>query len=353
MVLAQYPEYLLARIDGKPGPRVSRVLGYTVTAGGRLGRSIRMLCLLSSVTMTGFAADVNSLLSAARTAQSARNLAAAEDSYSAAFELAISQEMKRLSPVAVEVSTFFSQQQQPEKAEAVLKRALDAEDAAGQTLVTEIPVLMQLGVMYQRRSVDLASVQVRLVKAWEGLAGPESVVVANNLYNLGGTLEQTGKFAEAEQAIQRDIAILEKTYGANAPSVGLALVRLASIETRLGKDDLAKESRDHESAIRQTYSTQDAVTRVGGGVLAPRVISSREPPYSEDARKAKIQGSVMLSLNVDTNGEPADITVLLPLGYGLDEKAVEAVKAWRFQPATKGGQPVRIQTTIQVSFRLL
>ena len=223
MVLAQHLEYLLARIDGKPGPRVSRVLGYTVTPGGRLGRLIRMLCLLSSVTMTGFAADVNSLLSAARTAQSARNLAAAEDSYSAAFELAISQETKRISPVAVEASTFFSQQQHPEKAEAVLKRALDAEDAAGQTLATEIPVLMQLGLIYQRRSIDLAPVQTRLVKAWEGLAGPESVVVANNLYSLSGTLEQTGKFAEAEQTIQRDIGILEKTYGANAPSVGLAL----------------------------------------------------------------------------------------------------------------------------------
>jgi TonB family protein len=313
---------------------------------------IRMLCLLSSVTMAGYAADVSSLLSAARTAQSARNFAAAADSYSAAFELAISQEMKRISPVAVEVSTFFSQQQQPEKAEAVLKRALDAEDAAGQTLVTEIPVLMQLTVIYQRRSVDLASVQVRLVKAWEGLAGPESVVVANNLYSLSGTLEQNGKLEEAEQAIQRDIAILEKTYGANAPAVGFALVRLVSIETRLGKDDLARASRDHESAIRQTYSSQDA-TRLGAGVIAPRVISSREPPYSENARKAKIQGTVTLSLIVDTNGEPADIAVLLPLGDGLDEKAVEAVNAWRFQPGTKGGQPVPIQTTIQVSFRLL
>jgi TonB family protein len=317
-----------------------------------VGRFIRVLCLVSSLTMTGFAADINSLLSAARAARSARNLTAAEDSYSAAFELALSQDVKRISPVAVEVSTFFLQQQQPEKAEAMLKRALDAEDAAGQPLATEISVLMQFELVYQRRSVDLAPLQARLVKAWEGLAGPDSVVVANNLYRFSGTLQQAGKFVEAEQAIQRDIAILEKTYGVNAPFVGLALVRLASIETRLGKDDLAKELRDRESAIRKTYSTQDAV-RLGNGVSAPRVISSREPPYSEDARKAKIQGTVMLSLIVDTNGKPVDVTVVLPLGQGLDEKAVEAVKTWRFQPGTKDGQPVSIQTTIEVSFRLL
>jgi TonB family protein len=298
-------------------------------------------------------ADVNSILNATRSAQSAKNLAAAEDGYNAAFERAISNEKQRLSPVALEVATFFMGQGQPEKAEAALQRALDAEDAAGQPVSMEIPVLMRLrDVEQSRRNVALAPVETRLVKAWESLAGPESVVVANNLYSLSGSLEQAGQLVEAEQAIQRGIAILERNYGSNAPSVGLALGRLASIQTKLGKDDLAKEARNRETAIRQKPSAQNA-SRVGGSVTAPRVISKRDPEYTETARKAKIQGAVMLSLVVDSNGEPDDIAVLLPLGQGLDERAVEAVKGWRFQPGTKDGQPVRVQATIEVNFRLL
>jgi TonB family protein len=314
---------------------------------------IRMLCVFSIAMLPVAAADVTSLLRDGRSAQSARNFTAAEESFSAAFELAVTKEMNRLSPIAVEVSNFFRQQQQPDKAEAVLKRALDAEDAAGQALSTQIPVLMQLTDLYQRRSADLVPVQTRLVKAWEEIAGPESVVVSNNLYSLSGALEQTGQFAEAERAIQRDLAILEKTYGSDAPCVGLALGRFASIETKLGKDDFAKEARDRQSAIRQKSSPQNSVP-IGRGVTAPRVVSSRQPEYSEKARKARIQGAITLSLAVDSDGKPVDVAVVIPLGEGLDENAVEAVKTWRFQPGTsKEGQPVRVLTNIQVSFRLL
>jgi TonB family protein len=313
----------------------------------------RILCLLCGGVIAANAADVNGFLGTARSARSAHNFTEAASAYDSAFELTISKQMNRLSPVAVEVATFFLQQQQPERAEAVLKRALDAEDAARQAPVIEIPVLIQLRGVYQaRRNGDLATVETRLVKAWERLAGPESVVVANNLYYLGGTLEQTGQLAEAEQAIQRAIAILQKTYGGNTPAIGLAFGRLASIETKLGKDDPAREARSLEAAVRQKPSGE-APFKAGGGVTAPRLISNPNPAYSEKARRAKIQGTVMISLIVDSIGEPVDVTVVLPLGEGLDESAKETVKTWRFQPGTKEGQPVRVQATIEVNFRLL
>jgi hypothetical protein len=107
-------------------------------------------------------------------------------------------------------------------------------------------------------------------------------------HHFSGALEQTGKLVEAEQAVLRAIAILERLM---APTTTLS---------DLGKNDLAKESRARESAIRQTYSTQDAVIRVGEDVRALRAITSREAPYSQDARKAKIQGVVVLSLVVGT-----------------------------------------------------
>lgn len=93
--------------------------------------------------------------------------------------------------------------------------------------------------------------------------------------------------------------------------------------------------------------------RVGGEVSAPVLVSKTEPEYSEEARKAKYSGTVLLSLVVDANGLPRDIKVVRPLGLGLDEKAIEAVQKWRFRAGVKGGHPVATQATIEVSFRLL
>ena len=99
--------------------------------------------------------------------------------------------------------------------------------------------------------------------------------------------------------------------------------------------------------------TGGGVYRVGGEVSAPLLISKTEPEYSEEARKAKYSGTVLLSLVVDANGLPRDIKVVRPLGLGLDEKAIEAVQKWRFRAGIKGGRPVATQATIEVSFRLL
>ncbi|HSU29632.1 MAG TPA: energy transducer TonB [Bryobacteraceae bacterium] len=93
--------------------------------------------------------------------------------------------------------------------------------------------------------------------------------------------------------------------------------------------------------------------RIGGDVSAPQVVSKVEPEYSEEARKAKYSGSVLLSLIIDANGMPRDIKVIRPLGLGLDEKAIEAVSHWRFRPGMKGGRPVATQANIEVNFRLL
>jgi TonB family protein len=94
------------------------------------------------------------------------------------------------------------------------------------------------------------------------------------------------------------------------------------------------------------------VFRVGGGVSAPRVTYQPDPEYSEEARKAKYQGTCVLWLVVGPDGKPRDIRVARSLGLGLDEKAIEAVKTWKFEPAMKDGKPVAVQINVEVSFRL-
>jgi TonB family protein len=94
------------------------------------------------------------------------------------------------------------------------------------------------------------------------------------------------------------------------------------------------------------------VYKVGGGISAPTAISAPDPDYTEEARRAKKQGTCILWLIVDSAGHPRDIRVIRGLGFGLDSKALEAVKQWRFQPALKDGRPVDVQISVEVDFHL-
>jgi TonB family protein len=91
---------------------------------------------------------------------------------------------------------------------------------------------------------------------------------------------------------------------------------------------------------------------VGGGVAAPEVIHSVEPEFTEDARRANFQGSVSIKLIVDSQGNPQDVRLVRHLGMGLDEKAIEAVRQYRFKPAMYQGHPVSVQIVIDVDFHL-
>ena len=94
------------------------------------------------------------------------------------------------------------------------------------------------------------------------------------------------------------------------------------------------------------YSTSAAVFLRHAQIYAP------EPEFSEEARKAKYQGVCTLGLIVGADGRPSNIRVLSSLGMGLDEKAIEAVKNWKFEPAMKDGHPVRVEIAVEVDFHL-
>jgi TonB family protein len=106
-------------------------------------------------------------------------------------------------------------------------------------------------------------------------------------------------------------------------------------------------------AFAQTGPLARPIYRIGNGVSQPKLIYKIEPAYSEEARQAKWQGNVGLSLVVDEDGSPSEIKVSRSLGRGLDENAIDAVKQWRFQPGLKDGKPVRVIANIEVNFRLV
>ena len=98
--------------------------------------------------------------------------------------------------------------------------------------------------------------------------------------------------------------------------------------------------------------TGGGVRRPGGGVSRPEVLFAPEPEFSEEARKAKVAGNVLVYLQVDTNGRPIHVRVIRGIGLGLDEKAMEAVRNYKFKPAMENGKPVVVEMQVEVNFQI-
>ena len=105
--------------------------------------------------------------------------------------------------------------------------------------------------------------------------------------------------------------------------------------------------------VQAAAPSQPQVYTLGAGVTAPVILSRVEPGYTEEARQARHSGVVLLEVDVWPDGTVHNVRVLRSLGMGLDEKAAEAVKQWKFRPGTKDGQPVAVSVAIQIRFNLM
>jgi protein TonB len=94
-----------------------------------------------------------------------------------------------------------------------------------------------------------------------------------------------------------------------------------------------------------------AAYHVGGRVIAPKIVYRVDPKFSEEGRQKKRQGTVVLRMIVGVDGNTRDIKVLRSLDMELDEKAVEAVRLWRFEPGTRDGKAVPVEVNVVVNFR--
>jgi TonB family protein len=91
---------------------------------------------------------------------------------------------------------------------------------------------------------------------------------------------------------------------------------------------------------------------LGEGIDAPKKIYDPRPFYTEEARQARIQGTVILQAVVDVDGNVTEVEVLKGLPLGLDQSAIDAVKTWKYEPATRGGKPVAVYLSLLVNFSL-
>ncbi len=102
----------------------------------------------------------------------------------------------------------------------------------------------------------------------------------------------------------------------------------------------------------QTARMDNSVLRPGSGVVSPRLLSSLDPASNDYAQKANIAGMTLLSTIVGASGEPSQVAIVRPIGFGLDEEAVQAVERAKFRPGLRDGQPVPVAVNLEVTFRI-
>jgi protein TonB len=97
----------------------------------------------------------------------------------------------------------------------------------------------------------------------------------------------------------------------------------------------------------------DALKRFGHDVVLPAELNNKEPEFNTYAKLLMFKGTALIHLTIDKSGAPSKLSVKRPLGLGLDEQAIDAVRGWLFIPATQGGRPVSVEVDMEVNFQVI
>lgn len=276
----------------------------------------------------------------------------------------------------------------PEIAQQLTEAALPLQaKAAGETSVDQGLLLLKLGDLQRRRGKSDEAVAT-YHKALTILGDRRETVDAITYFGIRALVKDD--FAVAEEYLNKAQTIDPSKAG--VATMWMAMVRtkqnnLAEAETlfqsalaRLpaesidsaaamelyslmlfgsGRQAEAKTMGQRADAIRKALAVEPppspagGVHRIGGNISPPQLSSKIEPAYSDEARAARFQGTVVVYAEISPDGTPHRLRVIRRLGFGLDERALDAIAQWRFKPGTKDGQPVNVAATIEVNFRLL
>ena len=147
--------------------------------------------------------------------------------------------------------------------------------------------------------------------------------------------------------VQKDVKM-----ASSIPQIGIASSPLVGMSMGNGSGTGLGSGNGSGLGPGSGGNTGGGPKHIGGGVSAPVLIYSVEPEFSEEARKAKVAGNVLVNLWVDTNGNPSHVHVIRGVGMGLDEKALEAVRQYKFKPAMENGKPVLVELNVEVNFQI-
>jgi len=139
----------------------------------------------------------------------------------------------------------------------------------------------------------------------------------------------------------------------NMPLLGITNASSTSVHVGIGKNGIVGNGDHSGVGIGDTPGSGSGIAHAGtSGIRNPVLIYQVEPEFSDDARVHKFSGNVQVYLWVDELGHPSHVQVVRGVGMGLDEKAVEAVRQYKFKPAMKDGKPVKVDMYIDVNFQI-
>lgn len=251
---------------------------------------------------------------------------------------------QRLAPVLREVARGYASEHRNHDAERVYRRVLSLWEAAAPGQPVVAASLRDIaGVAAPAEAPALMERSASIIGSASGLESPAFGLA---LDKLAEALASAGRPVEAAAAYARALAILDAALGPENMMSAALLDRYAEVLAHAGRSADAQRHRDRAAAIRAAKSAKSNL------VSPPALIAKTEPAYSEEARAAGLQGSIVIYAEIDPDGRASRVFVMTPLGMGLDEAAVTAVKSWRFRPAYREGAPATVAATIEVNFRL-
>ena len=306
------------------------------------------------------------LIADGRQALEARDFETAETRFEAALDQAagFAADDPRKADALVNMARFHRAQGDFAKPEALYRQALSAaERALGADSAACAAYKHELaGYYHARRKYDLAEgfykdAFARRVRE----LGREHVDVAQSINDLGVLYENMAAFEKARVYYEHALAIREKLLGPDHLETVRTVEHFARLLNKTRDGAKARELAERAQAVREgrveSYN-RGAVEPTEIFSLRevrrePRIDGRVEPEYTDEARIARHEGAVVLQVAIDREGRASRFRLLRSLGLGLDEKAVEAVRQWKFRPARKDGKRVAVLANLEILFRLM
>ena len=241
-----------------------------------------------------------------------------------------------------------------QEADPLARQAWGSESPEYASLLNDIGRYYHLRVKYplaERFYKVSFATRTRLL----GRAHPD---VAASVNNLAVLYENQVQYAKAESYYRTALEIREEGLGPDHPETILSLEHFARFLHKLSRSDEAGPLEQRARAYRIAQSEAQPAVDIGPlasgeGVRPPLLLERTEPEYTDEARIANHEGAALLRADIDADGRAQNIRIVRPLGLGLDEKAAEAVRQWRFRPARQGGRAVPYQVRLVIAFRLM
>jgi TonB family protein len=222
----------------------------------------------------------------------------------------------------------------------VLANAIETDTSTSNNPSEVRTLLAKLAEIYglEKDWHDQEKTFAKLAAIWTDATGPNSAVVAHYRLAQAAAYEKSGDPVNAAIVERSAIPVLDALYGPHNLAIETALQNCA-----------IWEGTPRPAGVQQFHGFEPSEP----GLTRPKLLSKVEPAFSEQARQARYDGTVLLKILVSAQGTVDQVSVVDPLGLGLDEEAIKAVKQWKFKPGFKDGTPVPVIDPIEVNFHLL